>query len=204
MNWPPRLVVFVSQGRHLITDCVRTHCVGLTLLNCYSTFLLRKKELEQARQPYLFCARKNKLYALRKLVSWLMFQLCPRTACPRDPAEKLTELSIIFVYFGQVRISPSCVYKPRKSFHFVLYDKFYSCFQRLRNSALRKRLDNFQKLDGLAKCVPREKAHDDLMNSFGAHGYIQISIESLSLFPRKQIAARSIKMYFKFTSLSTC
>ena len=59
MNWPPRLVVFVSQGRHLITDCVRTHCVGLTLLNCYSTFLLRKKELEQARQPYLFCARKN-------------------------------------------------------------------------------------------------------------------------------------------------
>ena len=48
--------------------CVRTHCVGLTLLNCYPTFLVRKKELEQARQSYLFCVAICfvVLYALRK------------------------------------------------------------------------------------------------------------------------------------------
>ena len=32
------------------------------------------------------------------------------------------------------------------------------------------------------KCVPREKAHDDLLNSLGAYDHLQISIESLFCF----------------------
>ena len=132
MNLPATFGCFCLARTKLDNyHCVRTHCVGLTLLNCYPTFLLRK-ELEQATQPYLFWARKQ-IYALRKLVLWLMFQLCPRTACPRGtPSEPLmfvwpgrkivplissvrtrlnlwlTELSIMFFYFGLVRISPKC------------------------------------------------------------------------------------------------
>ena len=60
IGWP-LLVVFVSQGSAKLDNyhCVRTNCVGLTLLNCYPTFLLRKKELEQARQLYLFAREKT-------------------------------------------------------------------------------------------------------------------------------------------------
>ena len=71
----------------------------IALDSCYPTFLLKKKELEQARQPYLFYARKKQLYALQNLVSWL-FQLCPRRPAPEarrrnlwclsGPAEKLS------------------------------------------------------------------------------------------------------------------
>ena len=71
MNWPATFGCFCLARTKLDNyHCVRTHCVGLTLLNCYPTFLLRKKELEQARQPYLFCARIFFSYALRKFVSW--------------------------------------------------------------------------------------------------------------------------------------
>ena len=56
MNWPATFGCFYLARTKLDHyHCVRTQCVGLTLLNCYPTFLLRKKELEQARQPYLFC-----------------------------------------------------------------------------------------------------------------------------------------------------
>ena len=61
MNWPATFGSFCLARTKLDNyHCVRTH-VGLTLLNCYPAFLLRKKELEQARQPYLFCGRKENI-----------------------------------------------------------------------------------------------------------------------------------------------
>ena len=45
-----------GRRNFIVTIASRAHCVGLTLLNFYPMFLLRKKRLEQARQPYLFCA----------------------------------------------------------------------------------------------------------------------------------------------------
>ena len=60
MNCPATLGCFCLSRTKLDNYyCVQTHCVGLTLLTCYPTFLLKKKELEQARQLYLFCARKK-------------------------------------------------------------------------------------------------------------------------------------------------
>ena len=63
MNWPATCLARTKLDNYY---CVRTHCVGLTLLNCYPTFLLRKKELEQARQPYLFCTRKKQYICVAK------------------------------------------------------------------------------------------------------------------------------------------
>ena len=69
MNWPATFGCFCLARTKLDNyHCVRTHCVGLTLLNCYPTFLLRKKELEQARQPYLFCARKKTICVAKAYV----------------------------------------------------------------------------------------------------------------------------------------
>ena len=60
MNWPAISGCFCLTRTKLDTyHCVRTLGVGLTLLNCYPIFLLRKKGLEQAREPLLFCARKK-------------------------------------------------------------------------------------------------------------------------------------------------
>ena len=38
----------------------------IALDSCYPTFLLKKKELEQARQPYLFCARNKIILCVAK------------------------------------------------------------------------------------------------------------------------------------------
>ena len=125
VNWPAILVVSVSQGRNY--HCVRTHFVGLTLLNCYPTFLLRKEGAGASKTTVSVLRAKFFLYALRKLVSWLMFKFCPTPEarlrnlwCLSGPAEKivplissvrtrlnlwLTELSIVFVCFGRVRLA---------------------------------------------------------------------------------------------------
>ena len=96
-NWPATLGCFCLSRTKLDNyHWVRTHCVGLTLLTCYPTFLLRKKELEQARQPYLFWVRKT-IICVRKLVScldWCFNFVRERPAlwCLSGSAETLSRL----------------------------------------------------------------------------------------------------------------
>ena len=134
MNWPATFGCFcfcfcLARTKLDNYHCVCTHCVGLTLLNCYPAFLLRKNALEQARQPYLFCARNTRCDC--SCHDWCFNFIRERPAlevrrrnlwCLSGPAESLSHwyrpsargsaydwqnaLSIIFVYFGRVRISP--------------------------------------------------------------------------------------------------
>ena len=98
MNWPVTFGCFYLARTKLDNyHCVRTHCVGLTLLNCYPTFLLRKKELEQARQPYLFCARKKIICVAKARVMIDVFNFVRERPAPEaTPSEPL-----MFVWPGR-------------------------------------------------------------------------------------------------------
>ena len=88
------LIVFVSQERNLIITIASAHIA----LDWRCLIVTRHFYWERRSKTTVSVLRaKKKLYALRKLVSWLMFQLCPRTACPRGtPSEPL-----MFVWPGR-------------------------------------------------------------------------------------------------------
>ena len=67
MNWPATFDCFCLARTKLdnLYHCVRTHCVGLTLLLYYPTFLLRKKDQDNricfAREILFICVAKARV-----------------------------------------------------------------------------------------------------------------------------------------------
>ena len=91
MNWPTSFACF-SLAR---TKLINYQCVGLTLLNCFPTFLLRKKEPEQAKQPYLFYARENKNYMLCKARSMINISTWSENGLPQSSRPKNCPTDIV-------------------------------------------------------------------------------------------------------------
>ena len=107
-----------KQVRYKLTSrldnyhCVRTHCVGLRLLLCAKTNYMR---YEGSCHDWCFnfvreaCPRGRP--SEPSMFVWPGRKIVPLISSIRTRLHRLrlTELSIIFVYFGLVRISPKCI-----------------------------------------------------------------------------------------------
>ena len=202
MNWPPRLVVFVSQGRHLITDCVRTHCVVLTLLNCYSTFLLREGAGASKTTASVLRA-KNVFKCVAKARVMIDVSTLSENGLPQTRLKNWQNcrsfLSILAKYGLALSVfisqeSPSILsFTINSTRAFNVYE-IPSCGN---GWTISKNLTD-------SRNVSHERKHMMTCWIHLEHTIIYRFRSKVYFVSTLQIAARSMKMYFKFTLLSTC